>query len=74
MEVMVMAIQRRLQQQPVQPNLFAASDVEHRVVTPIWQLLPEDARAAATKLIAQLLTDHQRAVLEDRRTGGRSDV
>jgi hypothetical protein len=71
---MIMTIQRRLQQQPVQPNLFAASDVEHRVVTPIWQLLPEDARAAATKLIAQLLTDHRRAVQEDRRTGGRSDV
>jgi len=71
---MVMAFQRRLRQRPVQPDLFEASDVEHRVVTPIWQLLPEGARVAATKLIAQLLTDHERAVREERRTGGRSDV
>jgi hypothetical protein len=71
---MVMAVQRRLRQKPVQPDLFDASDVTHRVVTPIWQLLPEGARVAATKLIAQLLTDHERAVREERRTGGRSDV
>jgi len=71
---MVMAVQKRLRHRPVQPDLFEASDVAHRVVTPIWQLLPEGARAAATKLIAQLLTDHQRAVREERRTGGRRDV
>jgi len=69
-----MVIQRRLQQRPVQPDLFEASIVAHRVVTPSWQLLPEGARVAATKLIAQLLTDHERAVREERRTGGHSDV
>jgi hypothetical protein len=71
---MLMTVQKRLQQQLIQANLFAASDVGHRIVTPIWQLLPEGTRAAATKLIAQLLTDHQRAVQEDRRTGGHRDV
>ena len=69
-----MAVRRSLRKRPVQPDLFEAPDVGHRVVTPIWQLLPEDARMASTKLIAQLLTDHERAVGKERRTGGRGDV
>jgi hypothetical protein len=71
---MVMAVRRRLRQRPAQPDLFEASDAAHRVVTPIWQLLPEGARAAATKLIAQLLADHARAARKERWTGGRGDV
>ena len=69
-----MAVRRRLRKRPVQHELFEASDVAHRVVTPIWQLLPEDTRVAATKLIAQLLTDHERAVGKECRAGGRGDV
>lgn len=68
------AVRRRLRQRGAQPDLFEASDVAHHVVTPIWQLLPEGARVAATKLIVQLLTDRERAVRKERRTGGRSDV
>jgi hypothetical protein len=71
---MVMAVRRGLRQRGAQPDLFKAPDVAHRVVTPVWQLLPEGTRAAATKLIAQLLTDHARAVRKERRTGGRNDV
>ena len=68
------AVRRRLRQRGAQPDLFEASEVAHRVVTPIWQLLPEGARVAATKLIVQLLTDRERAVRKERRTGGRGDV
>jgi hypothetical protein len=71
---MVMAVQRRLRQRPVQPDLFDASDVAHPVATPVWQLLPEGARLTATKLMARLLVDHERALREEGQKGGRGDV
>ena len=49
-------------------------DVVQRAATPIWQLLPEDARAAATKLVAQLLTDRERAARKQHPAGERGDV
>jgi hypothetical protein len=44
------------------------------VATPAWQLLPEGARLTATKLMARLLVDHERADREERRAGGRGNV
>jgi hypothetical protein len=68
------AVRRRPRQRPAQPDLFEAPDVVQRAATPIWQLLPEDARAAAAKLVAQLLTDRERAARKQRPAGGRGDV
>jgi hypothetical protein len=73
-EVMIMAFQRGLRQRPTQCDLFDPPEVAPPVATPAWQLLPEGARLTATKLMARLLVDHERADREERRAGGRGDV